>query len=53
MWADYDNGLAGRRLAAIQYVTGENPRVPGRDAVGPFAVNPDGVQVFSLVGAYV
>lgn len=42
----HDNDRFTRgRLTAIQYVARENPRVSRRDAVGPFTVYPDGVQV--------
>ena len=42
------NGFATASLAPIQHVAGENPGVPGCDPIGPLAVNPNGVQVFSL-----
>ncbi len=40
-----DHGFTRGRLTAIQNVARENPRVSRRDAVGPFTVNPDGVQI--------
>jgi hypothetical protein len=44
------NSFATASLTPIQHVTGENPGVPGRDPIGPFPVNPHGLQVFSLSG---
>jgi hypothetical protein len=40
----HHNGFAAYRLSAIQDVAGENPGMSGCDAVGPFSINPDGVQ---------
>jgi len=48
----HDNGFTRSRLAAIQDVAGENPRVPGCDAVSPFLVYPDGVQDPSLTAPH-
>src|ERR1700722_11089419 len=44
----HNDGLAGSSLAAIEKVAREYPGMAGCDAVGPFPINPDGVQVLSL-----
>jgi hypothetical protein len=49
-WIGYHHGLACSSLAAIEKVAGENPGMAGCDATGAFPINPDGVQVLSLVG---
>ena len=49
-WIGHHDGLAGSSLAAIEKVAGENPGMAGCDAPGSFPINPDGVQVLSLVG---
>ena len=48
----HHDGFATASLAPIQDVAGEDPGVAGRDAIGPFPVNPNSVQVFSLSGRY-
>src|SRR5262249_247760 len=38
---DYLNSISGLRAAPIGYVTSENPRVTGCDAIGALAVDPN------------
>ena len=45
---DYQDGVARRRLTAIQNVARENPGMAGSDTAGRFPADAHCVQVFSL-----
>ena len=49
-WIGHHHSLAASRLAPIQHVAGEDPGMSGCNAVRPFSVNADDMQVLSLVG---
>jgi len=40
----YQDCIASSRLAAVDYVTGKDPRVAGSYSIGSFSINADGVQ---------
>jgi hypothetical protein len=40
----YQDCVASSRLAAIDNVAGKNPRMAGRNSIGSFSINADGVQ---------